>query len=116
MSERQNFTKIAAPKLEFVIDKFPDFGEGGVEDSYLTNGKHNIIKCSMCNVSLCDIWVTQPDAKASCDIVVHCCMCGDKSFETKIVGRFHLGIVSEKIHIIDVNMSGDKVVIKTGKN
>lgn len=75
------------------IDLSPlhNLGNGGISNSQLVDGKHNIVKCSVCRKSLCDIWVTQPSLKVYTKLVAHCGYCGDKSFEVEIQGKFQTG-------------------------
>lgn len=116
MSESKKFVQIKPPVKEFAITEFPDFGEGGTEYSRLTNGRHNIVKCSNCGAKLCDAWVTEPDVDIHFNIVAHCCVCGDKSFVTPIDGKFHLGIVTDNIHIVNTSIDGKTVSVYTRKN
>ena len=98
----------------FHITEFPDLGEGGIENPRLTNGRHNIIKCSACGTPLVDAWVTEPDVQSTAEIVAHCCMCGDKSFRTRVSGGFHLGVASDKVDIDNIEMT-DVITIRTIK-
>lgn len=65
-------------------------GEGAI-NSYLTDGKHEIVHCSNCGKHLVDVWITQPDFEMTSEIVAECPYCGDKSFPKKVEGSFHLG-------------------------
>lgn len=75
------------------IDLSPlhNLGKGGIANSQLVDGKHTVIRCSVCNKSLCDIWVTQPAFKMNTKLTAHCGYCGDKSFESTIQGKFQTG-------------------------
>lgn len=68
-----------------------NLGEGGLPNSHLTNGKHNIIKCNSCNKRLCDAWVTQPNENIKSIIKAHCDYCEGTSKNVEVLGKFHLG-------------------------
>lgn len=84
-----------------IITKFPELGPGGISNSHLTDGRHNLIPCSNCGKLLCDVWVTQPSLDVHSEIVADCDYCKDKSFVTNIDGKFHLGI-TEDSSVVDV--------------
>ena len=78
-----------------VIDLSPlhNLGDGGIKNTDLVNGEHVILQCSMCNKKLCDIWITQPHLKVETEIYANCGHCGDRSYQKKIKGKFHIGII-----------------------
>lgn len=65
--------------------------EGGLYSTELVDGKHVHLKCSRCNKSLCDVWITQPNLKLKTKIVAYCDYCNDRSYEHEIDGKFHIG-------------------------
>jgi hypothetical protein len=89
-----------------VIDLSPlhNLENGGVANTDLTDGKHVFITCSSCRKKLCDIWITQPQLEVHTKIIATCDYCGDKSYETDIDGKFHVGITDDS-NIDDVQQT-----------
>lgn len=64
----------------------------------LQDGGHVIIRCSVCNKPLADIWRTRPEMKDprtgkafEWKFVAECCYCGNESYITTVLGGFHIG-------------------------
>jgi hypothetical protein len=79
------------------IDLTPihNLGPGGISNSDLVDGEHIIVRCSKCNKSLCDLWMTQPNLDVYTKLTATCDYCGDKSYEKSVKGKFHLGITED---------------------
>lgn len=57
----------------------------------LEDGRKIPVRCSNCNTSLCEVWVTRPNFPAKNVLVANCGKCGDKSFKIEFDGGFHIG-------------------------
>lgn len=57
----------------------------------LSDGGHNLIKCSNCEAILMDVWVTRPHEPHTYKLRATCPWCNDKSFVVKVKGGFHQG-------------------------
>jgi hypothetical protein len=78
-----------------------DTGDGGIPNSYLKDGDHNILRCHNCRIGLCDAWVTQPDLPLRSKVKAVCHKCGATSLEMKVNGKFHLGVTDDS-NLVDI--------------
>lgn len=96
----------------------------------LSDGGHHLINCRNCNTPLVDVFITKPEINIELEILAECGICGDKSWQTKVKGGFHIGIavVDNNGNIVNDDKDGrayvshesydfdnDVVLIKTRK-
>lgn len=107
------------PNLDIRQGDFPDLGPGGVDNPTITDGEHVILRCSNCNRKLVDVWITSPEEVVTSTVLAKCGYCGDKSFEKKIKGSFHIGATDESLildtQFLDINMDSTRTIITSQK-
>jgi hypothetical protein len=92
---------------------------------YVSN-EHVIINCSNCDKPLAAIWICDPEANKTWQVVVKCCYCRDKSFETEVKGNINVGgyglphptepdEVIPVTNLKDIDMNGLKVFVSVEK-
>lgn len=77
----------------------------------IIDGQKTVVKCSMCDCPLVEIWETNPELDQKQKIRAQCPYCFDKSYIFEVIGGFYLGFTDFAVYS-DIESIDDLMLIK----